>query len=422
MNVEDGPPAGSPAEAPGSSPDVALASFEAALAEAVTAWEVARAITTRALPLLDADAATLHAVRGGRRLELVLAQEGAGAGVQLVPLQGAAPADRLVVTAFRRGAVWIDDPAELAGCVPEGPIPEALAALPIVTPTRTVLGVLALAWRRSGPPGAPARALAQAVADRCAIALRRALRHEGERRARIAAEAELATARRQAQLQDHLMAVVGHDLRTPLQTVIMGTRLLQRGDLASAHAATLARMHRSAERAARLIRDLLDLGRARQGLGLRIVPREADLAQICRAAVLELQQAYPGRALDVLVEGDGRGEWDPERLAQVVANLAGNAIVHGGARARVVARVDGSDGAAVRLGVWNDGPAIPPARVARLFEPFDGAADPGDPSPGIGLAIVREIVRAHGGAVSVRSSAGEGTAFEVRLPRRPPGR
>jgi signal transduction histidine kinase len=415
VNAEEGPPAGS-------SPDVALASFEAALADAVTAWEVARAITTRALPLLGADAATLHAVRGGRRLELVLAQEGAGAGAQLVPLRGAARADRLVATAFRRGAVWISDPAELAACVPGGPLPEALAALPVVTSTRTVIGVLALAWRRSGPPGAPARALAQAVADRCAIALRRALRHEGEQRARVAAEAELVTARRQAHLQDHLMAVVGHDLRTPLQTVIMGTRLLQRADLASAHAATLARMQRSTERAAVLIRDLLDLGRVRQGLGLRIVRREANLAEICCAEVLELQQAYPGRALDAEAEGDGRGEWDPERLAQVVANLVGNAIVHGGARAHVVARVDGSGVAAVRLDVWNDGPVIPPARLARIFEPFDGTPDPGDPSPGIGLAIVREIVRAHGGAMSVRSSAGEGTAFEVVLPRRPPGR
>ncbi|BDG03201.1 sensor histidine kinase [Anaeromyxobacter oryzae] len=422
MNVDEEPPAAPPAEAPGASASgAALAPLEEALAEAVTAWEVARAISARALPLLDADAAALHVDRGGRRLELVLAQEGAGAGAQLVPLAGTAPADRLVASAIRGREVWIVDTAELAVRVPEGPVPKALAVLPVVTRTGTVLGALALAWQRTGPPDAAARALALIVADRCAVALRRALRHDAEHRARVAAEAELAIARRLASVQDHLMAVVGHDLRTPLQTVIMGARLLQRANV-DAQATTLARIQRSAERAAGIIRDLLDLGRVRHGLGLRMAPRDADLPAICRAAVLELQQAHPGRAVEVLVEGDGQGEWDPERLTQVVANLAGNALVHGGARARVVVRVDGTEEAAVSLRVWNDGPVIPATRLARLFEPFRGEVDPGDPSPGLGLAIVREIVRAHGGVVSVRSTLDEGTAFEVRLPRRAPGR
>jgi signal transduction histidine kinase len=166
-----------------------------------------------------------------------------------------------------------------------------------------------------------------------------------------------------------------------------------------------------------LIQDLLDYARARHGAGLPMQPRPARLGEICRQALEEIQTARPDGTVSLTVEGDDAATLDPARVEQVVCNLVTNALQHGARNAPVMVKVAGDD-AGVRLEVTNQGQPIPPDLAANLFEPFrtgDTVA-----SVGLGLFIVREVARAHGGAVSIRSGSGW-TSVTVALPREPPG-
>jgi signal transduction histidine kinase len=137
--------------------------------------------------------------------------------------------------------------------------------------------------------------------------------------------------------------------------------------------------------------------------------------------VEEIQSAYPERRLELRVETERKVSADPDRLAQVMANLMGNAVQHspGGTPVRVSVREEG-DG--VLFAVHNGGTPIPAELLPVLFEPFqrgrEARAGAGG-SLGLGLFISRQIVEAHGGRIEARSSAGEGTTFTVWLPRCP---
>ncbi len=275
---------------------------------------------------------------------------------------------------------------------------------------RRCVGFLYVNYR----PGAaaPSRAdrdFAKALAGQCALAVSRAQAFEAERAARAEAEGI-------ARLQDQLMGVVGHDLRTPLQSIVLGTALLlQRGDTSEASRTTLRRVASSAGRMRQIIRDLLDLARVRRAGTIPVQRRTTRIEAVCARAVHELQQAHPRRAIEVALSGTGEGEWDPDRLEQVLSNLVGNALQRGPEDRPVRVRAEGGPDALV-LTVQNDGPAIAPELLERIFEPFRRGDDKG--TAGLGLFIVREIVRAHGGTVEARSTDAEGTSFTVRLPRR----
>ncbi len=234
--------------------------------------------------------------------------------------------------------------------------------------------------------------------------------------------AGLARAEREARevgrLQERLMAIVGHDLRTPLSVIHLGiTTALQRGGLAPEQERTLARIARSAQRMRGIIEDLLDYSRARQGQGIPVQKAVVDLGDVCRRALAELRSIAGARELVLSVSGDPRLAADGGRLAQVVSNLVGNAVQHGAGPIEVAVR---SAADAVELSVHNGGAPIPPEVLPQIFEPFRrGDRRGGDEkgSVGLGLFIVREVVRAHGGEVEVRSDASSGTRFTLRLPR-----
>lgn len=367
--------------------------------------------------------------REGEELELVF-EHGLTAGERALPrrfpLTAAFPACDAVRT---RRAVWLESAAETDRAYPallplrDGLAEGAWVSVPLLVRGEAV-GVLGLGLGVARRFDADERAFVVALADPCALAMERTRLFEAERAARQAAEAASEDARHTTELQQQLMAVVGHDLRTPLQAIVMGVRVVaQRGFLGEQDAATLARVTSSAARAAGIISDLLDFGRTRQGLGVRISPGAVDLAELARRVVAELADAQPGRALRVIAPSGVEGSWDPARLAQVIQNLVMNALVHGGGGAHVEVRVAAEDADAL-LVVWNDGPPISEEDAARVFEPFGGRPPaPGTPvegGAGLGLFIVREIVRAHGGTVAVRSSELGGTSFEVRLPRQRP--
>jgi signal transduction histidine kinase len=229
--------------------------------------------------------------------------------------------------------------------------------------------------------------------------------------ARARAEAAEADARAIGAQQERLVAVVSHDLRSPLGAITVTAEHLRR--TASEHQARgLSRIVASAQRMNAMVRDLLDYARARHGPGLPVQPRPARMGDICRAALEEIRTARPSCAVLLEVTGDDRARLDPARVEQIVSNLVTNAIEHGTASAPVqvdVRRV----GVTVLLEVTNQGAPIPKHLLPTLFDPFR----PGDTagSVGLGLFIVREVARAHGGAVHVRSDE-QGTTFTVVFP------
>lgn len=176
----------------------------------------------------------------------------------------------------------------------------------------------------------------------------------------------------------------------------------------------------SAQRMGRMIDDLLDLTRTRFGDPIPVTRAPMDLGPLCRQVTDELEGLCPDGALRFTAEGDLRGEWDGDRIAQVLSNLLRNAIQHGDAGGPITLRAVGRADD-VLLTVHNDGPPIPPERLGEIFEPM--TRHEREPSPtaglGLGLFVALQVVLAHGGTLDVTSTAG-GTTFTARLPRRAP--
>jgi PAS domain S-box-containing protein len=229
--------------------------------------------------------------------------------------------------------------------------------------------------------------------------------------------------RRSGELREQLIGVVGHDLRNPLNAISASAFLLDRTEeLSQGGHRALERIRNSGARMARMINDILDFARSNSVSGGLPMHREwANLHDITRGALEELQVANLGRRLELEVEGDGWGSWDEDRLAQVVGNLVSNALHHGRPDTPVRVKVRGL-GPEVHLSVRNDGVPIPPEMQATLFQPFrrGTTGKAATRSVGLGLFIVRQVARAHGGEVSVHSTPEEGTTFTVRLPRGAP--
>ncbi|QSQ22352.1 response regulator [Pyxidicoccus parkwayensis] len=227
---------------------------------------------------------------------------------------------------------------------------------------------------------------------------------------------------RAAELEQQLVGIVGHDIRTPL-SVILTTAKAQLGtqSLPPAQRKAFERVERGGERIQQIVDLLLDFTRARLGGGIPVVPQAGDLNDLCIRVVDELNVTRPGRVIQCDFARDSlHGAWDLQRLAQVLANLLDNALKHS------------PEGTPVRLSTWekgegvflevrNEGAPIPPELLPHLFEPFrrgEGSEATARESLGLGLYIARNIVEAHRGTLSARSSEEEGTVFRVCLPRR----
>ena len=217
-------------------------------------------------------------------------------------------------------------------------------------------------------------------------------------------------------LNEELMAVVGHDLRNPLNVVLMTTALL--ADTDDPHLKKcVERLQSSGTRMLHIIEELFDLARARLGGGIPIERQPLDLEAIARKTVAEFEATNPSRQIDVLVSGNVKGNWDIGRLGQVLSNLIGNALRHGSVTVPITVELVGSEQEVV-ASVHNGG-FIAADLMPRLFDPFQSGVGRRTRAEGLGLGlyIVQQIVQAHGGDVQVRSSPADGTRFEVRLPR-----
>jgi len=223
------------------------------------------------------------------------------------------------------------------------------------------------------------------------------------------------------QSKEMFLAVLGHDLRTPLGAVIMSSQfMLDTNELKEPHLTLATRIVHSARRMNQMVGYLLDLTRSRLGGGVSIARAPMDMAKVVREAVDETVAANPESVLKVDATGDVEGEWDAARISQVLGNLLSNAVQHGSPKTPVSVMVQGDEKEVV-IRVHNDGPAIPTSELNGLFSPLkvlkSGETAPSDSHHlGLGLYISERIVTAHGGSIDVDSGTA-GTAFTVHLPR-----
>jgi PAS domain S-box-containing protein len=243
-------------------------------------------------------------------------------------------------------------------------------------------------------------------------------------RARLEAMAREHEARERAEraskLAEFFVAVVGHDLRNPLNSILSGAWLIGQRAAEEPLQRVARRIETSAQRMARLIDQLLDFTRIRAGNGLPHEPRQMSLGALLSRMREELSPHET--SITIRSEGSTDGCWDEDRLAQVFSNLLGNAVEHSPDGAAVEVDIDGLAPDRVEVTVRNPG-TIDPESLEQIFEPFkQGRRAAGSRGLGLGLYTSREVVAAHGGTIEVTSTPGEDTCFRVVLPRASPAR
>jgi signal transduction histidine kinase len=229
-----------------------------------------------------------------------------------------------------------------------------------------------------------------------------------------AANAALMSERETAELREQFIAVLGHDLRTPLGAILLGTELLARKYPDAESRPVIERIRRSATRMAALVDDVVDFTRGRMGSGITMSLREAAVDPTLEQVVDELRDVHPERVIEAHIAPGLHLRCDPERIAQLLSNLLKNALVHGSDHAPVrvnAAMIEGE----FELSVANEGPDLPQGVIDGLFKPYWRAASrSGSEGLGLGLYIVDQIARAHGGTIEVSSQGGT-TVFLFRL-------
>jgi PAS domain S-box-containing protein len=214
-----------------------------------------------------------------------------------------------------------------------------------------------------------------------------------------------------------ILAIVSHDIRNPLGNILLAAHNLRHhsepGTPVSKNAEVVMR---GVKRIEHIVGDLLDLSREREGRGISVEPRPADLGKICREIIGELEGLARGREIRFDCDADGSGVWDEQRVMQAISNLASNAVKHGAPGSPVRVKLTG-DEREVAVEVRNEG-AIPAELLPRIVEPFRSGRHHGSRGDGLGLGlfIASAIARAHGGDLEVESSGGE-TMFRLVLPR-----
>lgn len=221
-----------------------------------------------------------------------------------------------------------------------------------------------------------------------------------------------------AEFRERLIGIVGHDLRSPLNTMVMaGGLLIAGGNLGAADARLAARIVTSGHRMGRMIGQLVEFTRARLGGGFDLQRSSCDLGEICLDITEELRLSSSTQIRHT-VEGDVQGIWDADRLAEAISNIASNAVDHAAPGTPVLIHVR-DEGGTVVAEITNQGACIPPELLPTIFTAFrrlHGPAHSVSGHLGLGLYVACEVVRAHDGQLDVRSSEGS-TTFTLRVPR-----
>jgi signal transduction histidine kinase/uncharacterized protein YoxC len=394
-----------------------LQEVTAALSQAQTEGEVAGAVLERGLAVVEGVHGLLVRVDGDRLVVICASRHPAGAGTRphALPLHDDTPLTRVVATGE---PVWLRSADEHRAGFPSiyggsgaAVPPPATAILPL-RHAGGVVGALAMTFDDPAGPGEVNRAFALLLAQAAADALVRARSYDAERVARRGAEV-------QAQARADVLGIVAHDLRNPLGVILSGSGLLLELEEMppDQRRRFLEMMRRSAGQMNRLIGDLLDATRLDAGR-LTLDLEEVDAREVveegeesCRAGAAEARVELRSRLPEhgCLVRAD-RG-----RLLQVIGNLVGNALkfTPTGGSVTLSARQDALQ---VVFSVADTGPGIPPEHRPHLFDSFWQARSGDRRGVGLGLAITRGIVEAHGGRIWVESVPGAGSTFSFALP------
>ena len=220
-------------------------------------------------------------------------------------------------------------------------------------------------------------------------------------------------------LEQMLVGIVSHDLRNPLNAIgLSAAALLRFGGLDERQLRAVERIRSATHRASRMIYDLLDLTRVRSQGGLPVERDTTDMHKVAQAAIDEVKLGFANRDIVFTPNGDATGEFDADRVLQVVSNLITNALQHSPDGTPVTVKQVGSHTEVV-LTVNNGGLTVPAEAQKVLFEPFHrgrGVREAGR-SVGLGLFISREIVRSHHGTIELQSIEGDGTTVTVHWPK-----
>lgn len=225
--------------------------------------------------------------------------------------------------------------------------------------------------------------------------------------------------------KDLFVAILGHDLRNPVQSIMLSAELMiTMGGLSDKQTMLSNNIHESADRINILINTLVDVTRARFGGGVAVLPVPMDMGFVGHQIVEEIRAAHPDRTVRLNTSGMLDGKWDKTRIGQALSNLLGNAIQYGFKDTPIEISIDGNK-EAVTLSVHNYGVPIPEGKIGTILNPLTRATHEGQDIPqstnlGLGLFITNEVLLAHGGTLEVTSSEREGTTFTAKFPRAQP--
>jgi signal transduction histidine kinase len=406
-----------------------LADASTKLSSSLDLQTTLEAIAQLAVPML-ADLATVHA-RTERGFETLAIHHGHGKegllyelsrryppipelphGVPLVIWTGRPELIPEVTEEFLRAAAQDQENLELLRALGV----KSQMCVPLASRGET-WGALTLAYAESGRRYDD-EDLARAVdlAGRCSIALDNARLYQQAKEATAHREKLVQDLERTVRFSEQFVGMLGHDLRNPLFGITAAASLITRRADSEAIGTPARRILISASRMERMIEQLLDFTRIRLGKGVPIERRRVSLREICELVVGEFEQTGES-AVHIQSVGDVVGNWDADRLSQLLSNLVGNALLHG--TGGVWISLDGTEADYVTLRVANPG-GISKEMLPVIFEPFRSAADKKQERSsglGLGLHISQQIVSAHGGSIEVTSSESEETCFTVRLPR-----
>lgn len=222
--------------------------------------------------------------------------------------------------------------------------------------------------------------------------------------------------------RERFLAILGHDLRTPLAAIGLTGAALERSTSVAANETTGRILRRSAATMSAMINDLLEYSRTQLGGKMPVALVPANMGGIIQAALHDARTAHPECTIESHLRGDLAGSFDGVRIQQVVLNLLINAVQYRDPGTAVLLDVEGRRDDVV-IAVSNKGPSIPPEAIDTVFSAMvqlpSGGERAGSPSTslGLGLFIAREITLAHGGSIHVSSTDQEGTTFRVCIPR-----
>jgi signal transduction histidine kinase len=392
-----------------------LAEVATALSSALTARDVARVVVDQTSAEIEADFGGVWLLDDGHaRLELV-AERGMlpsmRAGVASYALSTANP---LCVAVQTAEPVWLESWEDYARRFPlseqrvrdiKAPRPQAFCCLPLRIGEQ-LLGGLAFSFMRPHHFSDDDRAFISLLAHHCA---------QGMERARLYERAVEAV-----RVRDDFLSVAGHELRTPLGTLLLQVQMLIEDPPSGPDPERYAPVVRTLGRLIKLADEVMDISRLRGGR-LHLEPEPMDLCTLVRDVVGRQLAARRRRLPEIRLHADQpiEGCWDSMRLEQVVTNLVTNACKYGGDQPVDVEVGRHPEG--VQIVVRDRGMGIGRADQARIFERFERAVSTQSYAGlGLGLWIAREVVEAHGGHITVLSEAGQGAEFKVVLPLRTP--